>query len=459
MHDKFYQEAVLPYIYCATVTLFLSYVIGLLFTLRTHAAIIWNTELDEKKPLSESATHAPTTPSQSHMTGSQSERERLHLTRQATAGSIERVPPGDVRTSALYQRILGHSLRQAGMGPPMDNTNSNSTGTVKISRPGAAKAQQEDSEPTGVRSPHIVPPKSRDGYGNVEPSSFHLQGLSDADNRALIREVTELAATAATIAARDAQGRPHHYRSGTGTQRRERPTVTLPPAPDAEIAATGGLPEIAAPAATGGHDAPNWGRSKSVIILLVATLAYAIIAEILVDTVDAVLENVDIDEKFLGITLFALVPNTTEFLNAISFAMNGNIALSMEIGSAYALQVCLLQIPALVAYSALWGRFVDAEDVADHSFTLIFPQVGLFPLPFPLPLSLSLSLSLPFPFLPLSSQDRLCGLTKETRIVGHGHSDPLHLPAELHVRRGQEQLLQGLYPDLVLFRGGRGFLL
>lgn len=67
-------------------------------------------------------------------------------------------------------------------------------------------------------------------------------------------------------------------------------------------------------AAGGGHDAPNWGRAKSAIILLGATLLYAVIAEILVDTVDVVLESVDIDEKFLGITLFALVPNTTEFL-------------------------------------------------------------------------------------------------------------------------------------------------
>jgi len=50
--------------------------------------------------------------------------------------------------------------------------------------------------------------------------------------------------------------------------------------------------------------------------------------EILVDTVDVVLGSVSIDEKFLGFTLFALVPNTTEFLNAISFALNGNIALS-----------------------------------------------------------------------------------------------------------------------------------
>ena len=39
------------------------------------------------------------------------------------------------------------------------------------------------------------------------------------------------------------------------------------------------------------------------------------------------LDDSAISEKFLGITLFALVPNTTEFMNAISFAMNGNIAL------------------------------------------------------------------------------------------------------------------------------------
>lgn len=49
--------------------------------------------------------------------------------------------------------------------------------------------------------------------------------------------------------------------------------------------------------------------------------------EILVDVVDVVLKGSGIDEKFLGITLFALVPNTTEFMNAISFALHGNIAL------------------------------------------------------------------------------------------------------------------------------------
>lgn len=55
--------------------------------------------------------------------------------------------------------------------------------------------------------------------------------------------------------------------------------------------------------------------------------AAVLTAEILVDVVDVVLNGSGIDEKFLGLTLFALVPNTTEFMNAMSFAMNGNIAL------------------------------------------------------------------------------------------------------------------------------------
>jgi Ca2+/H+ antiporter len=51
--------------------------------------------------------------------------------------------------------------------------------------------------------------------------------------------------------------------------------------------------------------------------------------------------------------------------------MNGNIALSMEIGSAYALQVCLLQIPALVLYSAVNAQFIDPADLISHSFKYV----------------------------------------------------------------------------------------
>ncbi|CAO3624516.1 unnamed protein product [Cunninghamella echinulata] len=121
-----------------------------------------------------------------------------------------------------------------------------------------------------------------------------------------------------------------------------------------------------------GHDSPNWGKVKSYTILCACTVLYAIIAEILVDTVDLVMANLAVDEKFLGLTLFALVPNITEFMNAISFALYGNIVLSMEIGSAYALQVCLIQIPSMVAIS-YWYNY-GKEELSQYTFSLVFPR-------------------------------------------------------------------------------------
>jgi Ca2+:H+ antiporter len=84
------------------------------------------------------------------------------------------------------------------------------------------------------------------------------------------------------------------------------------------------------------------------------------------------LEHINIDERFLGLTLFALAPNVTEFLNAIAFAIHGNIALSLEIGSAYALQVALLQIPALVAFSAFYNYGYPFD--MSTTFFLLFPH-------------------------------------------------------------------------------------
>lgn len=129
----------------------------------------------------------------------------------------------------------------------------------------------------------------------------------------------------------------------------------------------------------GGHDAPNWLKTKSSVILLGATVLYAVIAEILVDCVDEVLKHFPISAKFLGLTVFALVPNTTEFLNAISFAMYGNVALSMEIGSAYVLQVIQLQIPALVLYliyrlSSVPLSLLGEWNLGENMLSLIFSR-------------------------------------------------------------------------------------
>ncbi|KAM0269682.1 hypothetical protein ACHAPA_003888 [Fusarium lateritium] len=342
LSDRFYLEAVRPYCYMAASLLFFSYLIGLWFTLRTHAAVIWNAEVDEKRH-------------EEHMHSSSLRTSQVHT--HVHPPATAETSGTDVRDSQLYKRILGQSLKQTGIG--------------ELSRQSSTVGQTP--APNGSAStPHVVPPKSSGG----EPSRTVLgvPGLSEADNKILVREVAEIAAAAATIASRERMTRkpsvlPIAHASGARPSASR--THTHVDGAETEGAAT------EAHQAHGGHDAPNWSRAKSAIILLGATILYAVIAEILVDTVDVVLENFAIDQKFLGITLFALVPNTTEFLNAISFAMNGNIALSMEIGSAYALQVCLLQIPALVFYSAFWPGVPEGGDPALYTFSLLFPQWDL----------------------------------------------------------------------------------
>jgi Ca2+:H+ antiporter len=364
-------EAVRPYCWGAAVLLFASYIVGLMFTLRTHAAVIWATDVDEKKPL----------PAPQHT----DEVGPIDHRRQSAANGPSPLPPastssnrGQIKDSALYKRILGQSLQQVGQ----DGGQERASITSKVASQ-AGDVEQPGSKPQQESTLlHVVPPKSSGGDTQIgSPRNIPVaSSLSDEDNASLVRQSAEMASIAATVATRDAtrgarrssaQGRRSQDSGHRDTARHHRPSVarTSTLVDHANAAA-----EHAVHPESGGHDAPNWSRTKSYVVLLTATLAYAAVAEVLVNTVDVVLKNFDIDEKFLGITLFALVPNTTEFLNGISFAMNGNIALSMEIGSAYALQVCLLQLPTLVLYSAVIGQYIDVDDLVDHTFSLIFPQ-------------------------------------------------------------------------------------
>lgn len=282
-NDAFFLQAVQPYSWFAAFLLFLSYVIGLWFTLRTHAAVIWTTDGEEKK----TPANFPSQPNDSTIlppVGKQVPRQ---------AGPAN--PKGSIRESQMYARILGQSLKQIGLSQTESDI---------------LEQQASTAGDNSSHSPYVVPPKSRES----STPNLGLPGLSDEQNERFVRQVTEVAATAATVAARDA------------TRSTKKPSVHSNPPASQSVKASGvpGLIHteeadesaiyVETHASSGGHDAPNWSKTKSSVILLGATLLYAIIAEILVNTVDVVLESVDVDEKFLGITLFALVPNTTEFL-------------------------------------------------------------------------------------------------------------------------------------------------
>lgn len=246
--DNLYYSVLRPFAMLVALALFLAYVCGLYFTLRTHASLIWATNSHEQQAIQSKAAQ------------------------------------GDMRSPSLTS--LDNSVRRDKQG-----TSDNQLQALASPRPNL---------------------RSTDSYKLKTPST-PKQGPSKQN----VKEQLE---------AQEEEG-------------------------------------------GGGHDAPNWSQKKSTVILLGATILYAIIAEILVDNVDAVLSHFPINPKFLGLTVFALVPNTTEFVNAISFAVSGNVALSMEIGSAYALQVVLIQIPSLAIYS-IYMNF----DSVDKIFSLVFPR-------------------------------------------------------------------------------------
>lgn len=298
IHDDFFLEAVRPYTWLAGVLLFLSYMVGLWFTLRTHAAVIWNIEIDEKKALH---SHGPNGSISHHPIQLQPAPPPKQTSGSSSKDIVGR--GNAIRESPLYKRILQQSLKDAGLGDH----------SVDESRQASVSSTAPKS--SSPKAPHLVPPKSSGGDSNTaadttNQNSMNIPSLSEHENAELVRHVVEISAQAAALAARDATQntrRVSTVHSAHHTPRRPTTGGHDPLANNDEATAA----EVAH---GGGHDAPNWGRTKSAVILLGATVLYAIIAEILVNTVDVVLESVDIDEKFLGITLFALVPNTTEFL-------------------------------------------------------------------------------------------------------------------------------------------------
>jgi len=104
----------------------------------------------------------------------------------------------------------------------------------------------------------------------------------------------------------------------------------------------------------------------------------------------------------------------------------------MEIGSAYALQVCLLQIPAMVAFSA-WHAPEKMGSVAETF------RCGTF-------------FSTPFPPL----QYLIHSLKFDFTSMGRHRHHPLRVPHDLHLHRGQEQLPSWKHPHpQVCLRGLR----
>ena len=97
----------------------------------------------------------------------------------------------------------------------------------------------------------------------------------------------------------------------------------------------------------------GWSLRLALVVLGIATVVTALIAEILVGSLEVFAEKVGLSEFFVSAVIVAIVGNAAEHGGAIVVAARGKIALAAEIALASAAQVAVFLIPAVALLSWL----------------------------------------------------------------------------------------------------------
>ena len=116
-----------------------------------------------------------------------------------------------------------------------------------------------------------------------------------------------------------------------------------------------------------GHEpiGPHWPGRLAMLLLLVSTAGVAVISDVFVGTLDAVISDVGISAVFLGLIIVPLVGNIAENIVGIKIAYQNDMDFSMLVSLGSSLQIALGVAPALVFISLL----------TPHHFDLLFPVI------------------------------------------------------------------------------------
>jgi len=92
----------------------------------------------------------------------------------------------------------------------------------------------------------------------------------------------------------------------------------------------------------------RWSVKKSVTVLLVSTVAVAVMSEILVGSIEPLAESLGWTELFIGMIFVAIIGNAAEHVSAITIAIKGRMDLSLQIAIGSTTQIAMFVVPVLV---------------------------------------------------------------------------------------------------------------
>ncbi len=112
----------------------------------------------------------------------------------------------------------------------------------------------------------------------------------------------------------------------------------------------------------------KWSKTKSILILLIATLVVAWMSEILVSSIGPVVKSLGWTQLFIGVIFIAIIGNAAEHTSAIIMATKNRMDLALQISIGSATQIAMFVAPFLVLVSLL---FKTQMSLVFNTFELI----------------------------------------------------------------------------------------
>jgi Ca2+:H+ antiporter len=124
-----------------------------------------------------------------------------------------------------------------------------------------------------------------------------------------------------------------------------------------------------------------WTLRRSIVALALATITTALVAEILVGSLEVFSEKAGLSEFFVAAVIVAIVGNAAEHGGAVVVAFRGKIALAGEIALSSAAQVAVFLIPAVALLSWLIDPLALSfrpVEIAALGASVVFTALVLF---------------------------------------------------------------------------------
>jgi Ca2+:H+ antiporter len=130
------------------------------------------------------------------------------------------------------------------------------------------------------------------------------------------------------------------------------------------------------------EEAAAWSVRRSVSVLLGAAVALTVVSEILVHSLDPMVNAIGINRLFVGIILIPLIGNLAEHVVGVTLAYKNKMDFSLVTSLGSATQIALFAAPVLVFFGLLVGQpltlvFTPLEVVAVGVGVLIAAYIAL----------------------------------------------------------------------------------